>query len=130
MNKLFQSGFLAAIVIVIFFPHKSVGSTESSRNDYDDSQASTSIICRRSGDRNKGHGNDPYIEFAINIEEIGKANISGDFDLDNPGASMDKQMKIFSEGETIQWASLNESQKQQIKDEWARQICLSSLFAD
>jgi len=128
MKKLFQSIFLAAIVANILIPQKAVWGREFSEDG--NNHASSPLVCSRNGDRNRGHGNDPYIEFTMNIEEVGAVLIAGDFDLDNPGASMDKQMEIISEGEKVQWASLNDSQKQQIKDEWARQICLSRVYPD
>jgi len=129
MIKLFQSSFIAATFVATLFAQKPMQGKEFPKNG--NNLNSSTLVCRRSGDRNRGHGNDPYVEFEMNIENIGKANISGDFDLDNPGKSLDKQMEIIAEGEKIQWPSLNDEQKQEIKDEWARQICpSSSSFSD
>ena len=123
MKKLLQAG-LFAITLAIFFSPKVLVAENSLENNF------SSLACNRDGDKNKGHGNDPYVDFTMNIEEIGVARISGDFDLDNPGTSLDKQMEILVEGEKIQWSTLNGVQKQQIKDEWANQICLLSLYPD
>lgn len=128
MNKLFKSGLVTAIAISTVIVPKAVQGKE-----FADDDTSNPVVCTRSGDRNKGHGNDPYVEFAVNISEIGSAQVSGDFDLDNPGNSLDKQMEIISSGQKIQWASLSDLQKQEIKDTWAKQACTSSssnIFAD
>ena len=122
MKKLIQSGLFIGVVLVSFSLRAI--SQNAIANPSEDS------ICMRSGDKNKGHGNDPYIEFTMDIEAIGTAKISGDFDLDNPGTSLDKQMNIVAGNKQIQWNTLKDTQKQQIKDEWAKQLCYLSLYAD
>ena len=92
---------------------------------------SSTLICLKDGDKNKGHGNDLYVEFGMNIDSIGQAEISGDFDIDNPGNSLDKQLNIMANNEKILWTTLDDGQKQQVKHELRKQICLAAnIFAD
>ena len=123
MKKLIQSGLFIGVVFVSFSPRALSQNAIANTNE-------DSPICMRSGDKNKGHGNDPYTEFEMVIEAIGTVEISGDFDLDNPGTSLDKQMNIVAGDKQIQWSTLEDTQKQQIKDEWAKQVCYLSLYAD
>lgn len=131
MNKLLQSVFFSAIAIITVIMPKAVQGRELAVDVTTDA-TSNPVVCTRSGDKNKGHGNDPYVEFTVNISKIGSAQISGDFDLDNPGKSLDKQMAIISSGQKIQWASLSDLQKQEIKDQWAKRPCTldTVLFSD
>lgn len=93
--------------------------------------SASALTCSSSGDKNKGHGNDPYIEFEMNIDSIGQAELSGDFDLDNPGESLDKQLNIVANSGTVLWTTLGDEQKQQIKAELYKHICLAAnIFAD
>lgn len=124
MKKLFQASLFTVTLAISFSPKM------LSAEDLLGDNLSSPLVCNRNGDRNKGHGNDSYVDFTMNIEEIGVARISGDFDLDNPGTSLDRQMEILVKGENIQWNALNDAQKQQVTDEWANQICLLSLYSD
>ena len=123
MKKFIQSGLLVSVIFVSF-SQKSLSQKAIADTSTD------SAVCMRSGDKNKGHGNDPYTEFTMNIEAIGTVEISGEFDLDNPGTSLDKHMNIAAGDRQIEWSTLSDAQKQQIKDEWAKQVCYLSLYAD
>lgn len=90
----------------------------------------SSSVCTQERDKNKGHGNDPYIELTMNIEAIGTATITGDFDIDNPGVSLDKQMNIMVNEKEILWTSLSNSQKQQLEDELYQHLCGQYLYPD
>lgn len=120
---------LGSIAFTIVFTsfYQEVNSTENIIVD----KLTPNLACLQDWDKNKGHGNDPYIEFTMNVESIGQIDISGDFDIDNPGTSLDKQMMISANSQEILWSSLNNSQKQQIEDELRRQVCLAlNIFPD
>lgn len=132
MKNSLLNGLLTKVTLTIFFSTLStqIALGNNLNNSITTQYIASSLSCNLNGDRNRGHGNDLYVDFTTNIDNVGIARIFGDFDLDNPGKSLDSQMNIIASDRKIEWVSLNDGQKQQIKDEWNKYLCSLSVYPD